>query len=86
MKLLGLMALGVVPIVKITLAQVTGGSERPSSIRAGITTFAEEGISDVGVAEVHEIAPEDEHVVEELIEQLEADGQATGETPCPLGR
>ena len=84
MKLLGgFLALGVVPIVDLTCAQVVGGSGRPSAVRAGMTRFAEEAVSDVGVAQVHAIAHEDEEVGESLVEKLQADGQATGEMSSP---
>ena len=87
MKLLGgFLALGVVPIVDLTCAQVVGGSGRPSAVRAGMTRFAEEAVSDVGVAQVHAIAHEDEEVGESLVEKLQADGQATGEMSSPLVR
>ena len=79
MKLLGVFsALGVWHIVHLTCAQVTGGG-----IGAGETNFAEGGISGVGVAAVHAIAPGDEIFAEDLIEHLEEDDQTAGETPCP---
>ena len=82
MKLHGIfLAFGVVPTVRLTCAQVTGGGGRPSAIRGAITRFAKEDISDVGVTAVHAIASGDEQVAEDLIEKLEADGQTTGETP-----
>ena len=82
MKLPGrLLVLGVVPIVHLARAQVTGGGGRPSGIRAGIIRFAEEGILEVGASQVHAIAHGDEQVGESLIEQLQANGGTMGETP-----
>ena len=84
MKLLGMfLALGVKPAVHLTCAQVTGGG-RPSTIRAGVSRFTEDDIPDVGVAAVHAIAPDDERVVEDMIERLKDHGQITGESPCPV--
>ena len=86
MKVLKLfVAAGVVPMSHLACAQVTGGDARSSAFRDGLTRFAEEDVSDVGMAEVHPIPPGDEEAGEDLIEQLEADGQTTGETPCPHG-
>ena len=85
MKLLWLfLALGVAHIIHQTCAQVTGdGGERLSAIHGGITRFPDEDILDVGVARVHAIAHGDQQVGEHLIEQLQADGQTTGEIACP---
>lgn len=75
-------ALGVVPIIHLTCAQTIGGG-RPSSIRGGVTRFADENISDVGVTAVHAIAHGDGPVAQGLMEQLEVDGQTAGEAPYP---
>ena len=84
MKLPGIfLALGVKPAVHLTCAQVTGGGW-PSTGRGGVSRLAEEDIANVGVPAVYAIAPGDGRVAEELIEKLEADGQTTGENPCPL--
>ena len=87
MKLQGVfLALSVKPIVDLACAKVVGGNWRPSAVRAGMTMFAEEAVFDVGVAQVHAIAHGDEQVGKNLIEKLQADGQATGEMPSPLVR
>ena len=85
MKLLWLfLALSVEPIVHLTYAQdIGGGVGRLSQIHGGITRFADEDISDVGVAQVHTIAHGDQQVGKHLIEQLQADGQTAGEIPSP---
>ena len=85
MKLLWLfLALSVEPIVHLTYAQdIGGGVGRLSQIHGGITRFADEDISDVGVAQVHTIAHGDQQVGKHLIEQLQADGETAGEIPCP---
>ena len=78
------LALGVVPPVHLTCAQVTGGGGGgPSAIRAGTARFAKEAIPYAGVAAVHAIDPGDDQVAEDLMGHLEADGQITGETFCP---
>ena len=87
MKLRGVcLALGAMPIVDLTCAQVDGGSGRLSPARAGMTRFAEEAVFDEGIAQVHGIAHGDEQVGKNLIEKLQADGQVTGEMPSPLVR
>ena len=75
--------LGVLSVVHPTYAEVTGGGGLPSTIRAGVSRFAEEDVSDVGGRLMHAIAPEEEEVGEDIIERLEADGQTTGESLCP---
>ena len=83
MKLLRLvLALGFELIVKLTRAQATGGSGRPSALGVGVTWFAAEGVVDVGVTQVHAIANEDEQTGQRLIDKLEADVHVTGETHC----
>ena len=85
MKLSGTcLALGVVPLVILTCAQVTGGgSGAPSDVRAGTARLAED-VPLVGVGAVHALHPGDEHVAENLIGILEAiQPWVTGETLCP---
>lgn len=80
----GFIALGVLPIFHLAFARVTNGDDGwLSALRGGTTRFAGEDVADVGVAEVTAIAPGDEHVGEELIEELQADGETIGEIPCP---
>ena len=83
MKLLGvLFSVGVVPIVTRTYAQVAGDGRQPPAARAD-KTFAEEVAADVGIAAANAIALGGSHAGEESIGEPEADGQTTGETPCP---
>ena len=75
MKLRGIfLALGVQPVVHLTCAQ-----GRPPAVRASTSRFAEDDVPNVGVVAVHAIAPGDEQIEEEQIENIEADGQTTGE-------
>ena len=84
MKLLGiLLTLGVGPIAHLTCAQVAGGDGQPSLLRAGASRFADRDVPNVGISAVRAIAPGDEQVAEELIEELGSDGRTTGETACP---
>ena len=86
MKLSGMfLAFGVVPLVHLACAQVTGGGGGggPSAIRAGTARFTEEEIPYAGVAAVHTIDLGDDQVAEDLIGHLEADRKITGETFCP---
>ena len=84
MKFLGIaLALGVQPFGHLTCAQVTGGGGPPPAVRASTSRFAEDDVSNVGIVAVHAIAPGDEQIAEEVIENFEADGQTTGETFCP---
>lgn len=85
MKLPGglLVALGVVPIAHLARARATGGGgdagAQPAAARDTFSRFAD--VSEVGVAEVRPIAPEDEQVGADLVDELEADAQTTGEPP-----
>ena len=79
-------ALGVAPFVHLTCAQIVGGGGRPSAVRGGVAGFAEEIVSDVSVTAVHAIAHGDGPIVEGSMEQLEVDGQTTGEAPYPPPR
>ncbi len=85
MKLPGgfLVALGVVPIAHLTRARAAAGGAgvRPAAARDAFSRFA--GVSEVGVADVHPIAPEDDQVGTDLVDELEADAQTTGEPPRP---
>ena len=86
MKLSGIcLALGVVPLVNLTCAQVTlGGSGGPSDVRAGTARLAEEDVPHAGVLAVHPIPEEDEEVATNLTIALEAlQPGVTGETLCP---
>ena len=85
MKLSGIcFGLGVVPLVNLTCAQVTGGGGGgPSNVRAG-TRRLDQAIPKAGVVGVHSIGRGDEQVAEDLIGILEAKRPGvTGETLCP---
>ena len=78
----GFIALGV--LTGTIRAQATNrGDGWMPPVRDGRARFAEESVAEVGVAEVHPMEPEDGQVGENLIQDLEATGQTTGEIPRP---
>ncbi|CAM9277620.1 unnamed protein product, partial [Ectocarpus sp. 12 AP-2014] len=79
-----LLAVGAAALIRRTRAQVPGGGI-PSAARHVWTRFAEEGVSDVGVGEVHPIASDEEQIEEELVAALESDPQATVVVQIGLG-
>ena len=86
MKLLGIaLALGVQPIVHLTRAQVTGGGGRPPAVRASISRFAEDDVSNVGIVAVHAIAPGDEQIADMQAKAIGAELKQQNEGIVVLG-
>jgi len=76
-----LLAPGVLAFVHLAFAVAAGnGDGRSSAARDALSRFAD--ATEVGIAEVHPVTPEDEEVGADLIGELEADGQTTGEAAC----
>lgn len=79
-----LLALGFAPLAQRACALATdGGGLRggsPSARRDMLTRLAQEGVSDVGMRNVHPIGLDEAQVGQDLIASLEANTHISGET------